>query len=189
MSTQYPTKRGLSIDRGDVLHTQESVDENSSDIVTHGTPPLTSKNSDKFQKKAFVELAQEELKSRQVMPSETEEVVTYTDSRHLGIRRGEISMASSHGSFSGREMLMERGGTEEGGMAPNNTSNVSSQIQKISGTEGSDKFAMMSTEIANLKLANEALKKVIDTTNREKMKTQQDKKMKKDLDNLIKQLG
>lgn len=48
---------------------------------------------------------------------------------------------------------------------------------------------MMSAEIANLKLENDALKKVIETTNREKLRTQQEKKIKKDLDNLIKQLG
>lgn len=63
MSTQFPTKRGLSVE-GDVLRTQESVDDNNSDIVAHGTPPLTAKNSGQLPKKAFVELAQEELKSR-----------------------------------------------------------------------------------------------------------------------------
>lgn len=87
--------------------------------------------------------------------------------------------------------MLERGYMDEGGLVPNNTSNVSSQIQKISGIEGdsSDKIAMMTTEIANLKLANDALKKVIESTNREKFKTQQEKKIKKDLDNLIKQLS
>ncbi len=46
----------------------------------------------------------------------------------------------------------------------------------------------LSVELGNLKLENEALKKVIESTNRDKMKTQQDKKMKRDLDNLIKQM-
>lgn len=52
-------------------------------------------------------------------------MVTYCDSRHLVLRRGEMSVASSHGSFSGRDML-ERGYMDEGGLVPNNTSNVSS---------------------------------------------------------------
>lgn len=60
-----------------MLHTYESEIDNSSDIVAHGTPRISTKSSDKLPKKAFVELAQEELKSRQT----TEEMLTYSDSR------------------------------------------------------------------------------------------------------------